>query len=119
MNNQPSLLNRPPTTRPNHISLKQLQAIGTSPGRSSPFAGPSQHRLSTSLMQELSAEDCSTDEELVSGEEDMADDGEESEMEEWEREEAQPRSVEDMAEDIRRTPPYKRTEVLSPAVLAE
>ena len=33
-------------------------------------------------MQELSAEDFMTDEEPESGEEDMADDGEESEMEE-------------------------------------
>ena len=27
--------------------------------------------------------------------------------------------MEDMAEDIRRTPPHKRTEVLSPAALAQ
>ena len=70
-------------------------------------------------MQELSAEDFSTDAEPASGEQDMADDTEESEMEEWEREAAQSRSVEDMAEDIRRTPPHKRIEGLSPAVLVE
>ena len=40
-------------------------------------------------------------------------------MEKWEREGAQPRSVEDIAEDMRRTPPQKRTEGLSPAALAE
>ena len=49
----------------------------------------------------------------------MADDGEESEMEAWEREGAQPRSVEEMAEDIRRTAAHTRTEVFSPAALAE
>ena len=73
-------------------------------------------------MQELSAEDFSTDEEPESGEEDMADngeDGEEEEMEEWEREGAPPMSMEEIAEDIRRTSPHKRTEVLSPAALAE
>ena len=91
----------------------------TSSGRSSPFAGPSQHRHTTSLRQELSEEDFSTDVEPESGEEDIADDGEESKMEEWEREAAQPRSVEEMAEDIRRIPPHKRREVLSPAALAE
>ena len=101
------------------MPLNQLGVGETSTIRSLSFAGPSQHWHTTSLMQELSADDFSTDEELESGEEDMADDGEESEKEEWEREGAQLRSVEDMAEDIRRTPPCKRTEVLSLAVLAE
>ena len=59
--NEPSLLNRPPTPMPNHIPLNQLRAGETSPGRSFPFAGPSQHRHTTSLMQELSAEDFSSD----------------------------------------------------------
>ena len=119
INNQPSLLNRPPTTRPNHIPLNQLGAGETSSGMCAPFAEPSQHRHTTSLMQDLSAEDLSTYEEPDSGEEDMADHGEESEVEEWERAGGQARSGEDMAEDIRRTPPYKRTEVLSPAALAD
>ena len=70
-------------------------------------------------MQELIAEDFSTDEEPESAEEDMADDREETEMEAWEREGAQPRSVEDMRQDIRRTPPLQRTEVRSRAVLAQ
>ena len=70
-------------------------------------------------MQELGAEDFSTEEETESGEEDMADDEEASEMEAWEREEGQPRSVEEMTADIRRTPPHERTEVLSPPALAE
>ena len=70
-------------------------------------------------MQELSAEDFSIDEEPESEGEDMADDGEVSDIEDWEREAAQPRSVEDMAEGISRTPLHKRTEVLSPAGLAE
>ena len=81
INNQPSLLTRPPTPLPNYIPLNQLWAGETSPVRSSPFAGPSQHRHNTSLMQELSAEGFSTVEEPESGEEDMADDGEKSEME--------------------------------------
>ena len=121
INNQPSLRNRAPTPMPNHIPLNQLGAGETSPGRSFPVAGPSQHRHTTSLMQELSTEDFSTDEEAESGEEDMADDGEdgeEEEMEEWESEGSPPRSIEEMAEDIRRTPPHKRTEILSPAALA-
>ena len=46
-------------------------------------------------------------------------DGEEEEMEEWQREGAPARTIEEMAEDIRRTPPNKRTEVFSPAALAE
>ena len=117
--NQPSLLQRPPTPLPNHIPVNQLEAGETSPGRASRFAGPCQYRHSSSLMQELSGVDFSTDEELESVEKDMADDGEEREMEEWETEVAQSRSGEDMAEDIRRTPLHKRTEVLSPAALAE
>ena len=87
---------------PSHIPLNQLGASETSPGRSSPFAGPSQHRHTTSLMQELSAEDLDTDAEAESGEHDMGDDGEEREMKEWEREAAQSRSGEDMAEDMTR-----------------
>ena len=70
-------------------------------------------------MRELSTEDFSTAEESESGEEDIVDDGKESEIEDWERKGAQPRLVEDMPEDIRRTPPHKGTEVLSPAALAE
>ena len=80
INNQPSLLNRPPTTRPNHIHLNQLGAGEISTGRSIPFVGPSQHRNTTSLIQELSAVDFNTDEEPESREEDMADDGEASEI---------------------------------------
>ena len=125
INKQPSLLNRPPTPMPNHIHLNQLGAGQTSPGMSFPFAEPCQYRHTTWLMQEVSAEDFSTDEQPESGEEDMADDGEdgeEEEIEKWEREGSPPRSIEDMAdmaEDISRTPPHKRTEVLSPAALAE
>ena len=74
INNQPSLRNRPPTPLPNHIPLNQLGAGETSPCRSLLFAGPSQHRHTTSLIQELSADDLSTDEESESGEEDVADD---------------------------------------------
>ena len=118
INNEHYLLNRPPTPLANHNPLAHVGAGATSPGKSSPFAGLSQKRHTTSLMQELSAEDFSSDEEPESGEEDMADDGEESEMEEWAREGAQRRSVEAMAKDIRRTPPHKRTELLSPAALA-
>ena len=51
INNQPSLLNRPPTPLPNHILLNQFAAGETSPGRSFPWAGPFQHRHTTSLMQ--------------------------------------------------------------------
>ena len=119
LHKEASLLNRPPTIRPNHIPLNQVGADETSAGRSSPFAAPSQYRHATSLMQELSAEDFSSDEKPESGMENMADAGEESEMLEWEREGAEPRSVEEMVQDIRRTPPYKRTEVLSPAALVE
>ena len=125
INNQPASLNRLPATRLKHSPLNQLGAGKTSPGRSFLFAGSFQHRHTTSLMQELSTKYFSTAEQAESGEEDMAvdvvdgEDGEESEMEEWENEEVQPRSMEDMAEDIRRTPPQKRTEVLSTAVLAE
>ena len=61
INNKPSLLDRPPTPLPNHIPLNQLRAGKTSPGRSSPFAGPAQDRHNTSLIQELSAEDYSSD----------------------------------------------------------
>ena len=82
INNQPSLRNRPPTLLPNHIPLNQLGAGETSPDRSSTFAGPYHHRHTTSLMQELSTEDFRTDQEPESGQEDMADDGEESEIEE-------------------------------------
>ena len=46
-------------------------------------------------MQELSADYFSKDEEPESREEDRADDGEESEMEECEREAAEPGSVEE------------------------
>ena len=70
-------------------------------------------------MQGLRAEDFSTDEESESGEKDMAEQAEESEMAEWGREGAQPRSGEDVAEDIRRTLLHKRPQVLSPAALAE
>ena len=89
INNQPSSHNRPPTTIPPHIPLNHLWAGETSLGRSFRFAVPSQHRHTTSLLQELSAEDLRTDKEPESREEDMADDAEdeeEQEMEEWERE---------------------------------
>ena len=119
INNEPFLLDRPPTPLLNYNSLNQLGPGDTSTGRSSPFTGPSQHRHTTSLMQECLTEDISTDEEPMSTEEDMGDDGEEREMEEWEREGAHARSMDEMAEDIRRTPTHKRTEVLSPVVLAE
>ena len=119
INKQPSLLNRPPTPLTNHIPLNQLGAVETSPDRSSPCAGPLQYTHTTSLMQELSAEDFSSDEEPESGEEDMADDGEEDEMEACESDGAQRRSVQDMRQDIRRTPPLQRTEVRSRAVLAQ
>ena len=46
-------------------------------------------------------------------------DDEESQMEKWYRSGARPRSVEEMAEDIRRTPPHKGTEVLTSGELAE
>ena len=104
---------------PNHIPLNQLGAGETSPGSSSPFAVPSHHRYTTRLMQELSPEYFSTDEEPKSEEEDMADDGEESEMEGWETQVAQPKSVEEMVEDIRRKARHKRTGVLLPAALIE
>ena len=68
INNQPSLLNRPPTLRPNHIHLNELGAGETSADRFAPFAGPSQHRHTTSLMWELSAEDDSTEEDRERGE---------------------------------------------------
>ena len=106
---------------PNHIPLNQLGAGETYPGRSFPFAGPSQHRHTTSLRQEPSAEDFTTNEEPESGEEDMTDDredGEEERIEECKIEGSPPRSIEDMVEDIRRTPRHKRREVLSPAALA-
>ena len=122
INNQPSLLNRLPTTMPNYIHLNLLGAGETSSGRSFPFADPFQHRHTTSLMQELSAEDFRIDEEPESVEEDLADyreDGEEEEMKERERAGSPDRSIQEMAEDIRRTPPYKRTEVVSPAALAD
>ena len=50
---------------------------------------------------------------------DDGEDGEQEEMEEWEREGSPPISLEEMAEDIKRTPSHKRTEVLSPTALAE
>ena len=73
-------------------------------------------------MQELSAADFRTDEEPESREQDMADDGgdgQKQEMEEWGRAGSPPRSTEEITEDIRRTPPHKRTEVLSLAALTE
>ena len=73
-------------------------------------------------MQELSADDFRTNQEPESVQEavaDNAEDVEEEEMQEWERGGSPPRSIEEMAEHIRRTPPQMRTEVLSPAGLAE
>ena len=107
---------------PNHIPLNHLEAGESFPGRSFPCAGLFQYRHTTSLMQELSAEDFNNDEEVESGEQDMVDDrddAEEEEMEECEREGLPPRSIEEMVEDISRTLPHKRTEVLSPVALAE
>ena len=83
-----SCSNRPPTPIANHIPLNLLWASETCPVRSFPFAGPSQHSDTTSLMQELSAEDLRSDEEPEREEEDMADEGEDGEqkgMEEWGR----------------------------------
>ena len=106
INNKPSLRYRLPTSLQNPIPLtKQLGDDECFPGRPSPLALPSQHRYTTRLMQKLSAEDNCTDEESESGEQDMADDGEEIEMEEWAKGAAQPRSGAEMAEDISRTPP--------------
>ena len=115
---QPSFFNRLPTTRPNHIPLNQVGDSKSSTGRSSPYAAHSQHRHTTSLMKELSTQDFSTDEEPESGEEDMVDDGEDSQIEESEREAGQPTSIKDMAGDIRSTLPHKSTEALSPAAHA-
>ena len=70
-------------------------------------------------MPEQSAEDSSTHEEPEGGEEDIVDEGEGSEIQECDRQGTQPRSVEGMAEDIRRTTPHKRMQVLSPTALAE
>ena len=70
-------------------------------------------------MQKLISDDFSTAEEPESREQDMADDAEESGMEEWGRDRVPPTSVEGMTEDIKSTPLHKRTEVLSPAGLAE
>ena len=64
---------------PNHSHLNQLGASESYYGRSLPLEGHSQNRHTTSLMQELSAEDFSPDEELDTEEEDMADDGEDGE----------------------------------------
>ena len=122
INIPPTLLNREPTLMQSHIPLNQLGAGDSSPGRSFAFAGPSQCRHTTIQMQPFSAEAFSTDEEPESRDEDMGDDvedGEEEEMEDWEREGSPPRSMEEMAEDIRSTPPHKRIEVLSPAALVE
>ena len=73
-------------------------------------------------MQELSAEHFSIDEETEGKEEDMADDAEneeEDEMAALERGTSLPRSIEEMAEDISRTPPHTKTVLLSPPALAE
>ena len=104
---------------PNHIPLTQLGAGETSSGMSSPVAGPFQHRHTTRLMQELSSQDFSSDEELDSGEEDIADDGKESVIEDWQKEGAQPRSGGEIAEGISSTPCNNATDVLSPLALAE
>ena len=61
INDQPALLDSAPTPMPNHIPLNQLGARETAPDRYLLSAGPCQHRHTTSLMRELSAEDFTTD----------------------------------------------------------
>ena len=73
-------------------------------------------------MQQFSAADFSTDKQSGSGEPDMADDrehGDEEEMKKSKTEGSSLRRIEEMAENIRSTLSYKRTEVLSTEALAE
>ena len=118
-NKQHFLVKRLRTILRNHIPLNQLGGSETSPARCSPFTGSSLHRHTTSLMSQLTTEDFSTDGEPVSGVQDRADIVENSEIEEWGREGAQPRSVQEVAEDTSSIPSHQRIEVLSPAALAE
>lgn len=80
INNQPSLPKILRTLLQNDIPRHELEASESSHGSSSPFAGPSQHGHTTSLMQELSAGNFSPDEESESRQVDMQDDEEQCGM---------------------------------------
>lgn len=64
------------------------------------------------MIQELSAEDSNGDQEPETRGEHMYNDGEGIEMEEWEREKPESRSVEGMTQYIRRIPQHMRSEFL-------